>query len=574
MESTIEIDQVKANSTDNPVLYTATGWVAGTYQPSPDKLNQGVLVTQDGQEFGAELVWRLRNQLKHKHPGYAEQPDFFVSPARWMVYPSTDPLRFRLVSMKPLHSTSPDSADAGAEPGEKKKLDSFRMVGEIESFAGGTVTICIRRNEQPRRGQEDDPEYQPFVLTLEGSVVPTGAIGQIWEVEGRRDGQTLVVVAGRPYQPSAEDLAWIKKLHKQRSTTKKATGYSDKPAAARATPLPSPIIKSKPLAQTRTQEQVDEPKVDATAPPKSAAVASTPEAEVKEAPDYPSASLNADISPTAGQMEVVVKLNQFPDDVRTVDKGWKEFEVDTGDCLVTITVKPKMFAALEQAQQSYPSWSAAISGQIGEMTATGFRLSSPALKVFERKAKNSSEPEETTSKDNPPQPPATEPKPEPSAPNPTQRPAALHKQGLQQQPSSSVNPTDRIKQPGLSKTIPPVDQQQQRATSTAALRSHSASPTPKAETTSKRLEQKPVGNQPAASTTKAEPQPEKPAFKVKVNDQIFTGRDSVTLIQRVVRIDGKPVGQAKMIIVLGQPRTMQADGGVSQGRNQAVLTSR
>ncbi len=102
----------------------------------------------------------------------------------------------------------------------------------------------------------------------------------------------------------------------------------------------------------------------------------------------------------------------------------------------------------------------------------------------------------------------------------------------------------------------------------------SASPTSKAETTSKRLEQKPGQKQSTASTPLSEPQPEKPAFKVKVNDQVFTGRDSVTLTQRVVRVDGKPVGQAKMIIVLGQPRTMQADGGVSQGRNQAVLTSR
>ena len=159
MELKTSIDQVEAKSTDNPVLYTATGWVAGTYQPSPDKLNQGVLVTQDGQEFGAELVWRLRNQLKHKHPGYAEQADFFVSPARWMVYPSTDPLRFRLVIMKPLHSSDPESDESGAEPGEKKKLDSIRMVGEIETVAGGIVTICIRRNELPRKGQEDDSEY-------------------------------------------------------------------------------------------------------------------------------------------------------------------------------------------------------------------------------------------------------------------------------------------------------------------------------------------------------------------------------------------------------------------------------
>ena len=152
MESTTEIDQLKAKATDNPVLYTATGWVAGTYQPSPDKFYNGVLVTQDGQRFGAQLFWRLRNQLKRKHPGYATQPDFFLEPARWMVYPQTDPKSFQLVIMKPLHSKDSGEQESGAELGEKKKLDSFRMVGEIESCVGGLVTICIRRNEQPLLG--------------------------------------------------------------------------------------------------------------------------------------------------------------------------------------------------------------------------------------------------------------------------------------------------------------------------------------------------------------------------------------------------------------------------------------
>jgi type IV secretory pathway VirB10-like protein len=145
---------------------------------------------------------------------------------------------------------------------------------------------------------------------------------------------------------------WIQKLQKQHSTAKKATGLADKPAAAKATPLPSPIIKPKPSGQTSVQEQVDEPPVDATnAPPNSPAVPSIPEAK-EEAPDLPPASPNADISPTAGKMEVVVKINQFPSDVKTVDKGWKEFEVDADGCIITITVKPKMFAALEQAQQT------------------------------------------------------------------------------------------------------------------------------------------------------------------------------------------------------------------------------
>jgi len=55
MESTTEIDQLKAKATDNPVLYTATGWVAGTYQ-SRQSFIRGVSYTRRSKRqncFGA-----------------------------------------------------------------------------------------------------------------------------------------------------------------------------------------------------------------------------------------------------------------------------------------------------------------------------------------------------------------------------------------------------------------------------------------------------------------------------------------------------------------------------------------
>jgi hypothetical protein len=42
----------------------------------------------------------------------------------------------------------------------------------------------------------------------------------------------------------------------------------------------------------------------------------------------------------------------------------------------------------------------------------------------------------------------------------------------------------------------------------------------------------------------------------------------------MLRIDGKAVAQAKMVIVVGQPLSMQADGKVTQKDNSAVLISR
>ncbi len=233
MESTTSIDQVKAKSTDNPVLYRAFGWVVGTYQPSEENIHQGSFVTFDGLNVPAQMTWQLRGRLKHRNPDYATQPDFFKQSYRWTVYPKTDPLQFYLTGMK-----SRD-LEAMNVPG----LDEFRIVGEVLSCESGFVNIRIQRNQQPRWEWRNTADWKPFTLKLQGSVVPLEAVGQIWELEARRDLESLVVAAGRPYEPSEEDLVWIQKLQLQHSTAKKATGYSDKPAAAKATPLPSPVIK-------------------------------------------------------------------------------------------------------------------------------------------------------------------------------------------------------------------------------------------------------------------------------------------------------------------------------------------
>ncbi len=269
---------------------------------------------------------------------------------------------------------------------------------------------------------------------------------------------------------------------------------------------------------------------------------------------------NADTRLIPGKMEVVVKLNQFPDDVRTVDKGWLEFEVDTGEVIVIVTVKPKVFAALEQAQLDYPDWVATISGQMGARTATGFRLESAAIKVFERLAL--SQPEQTMLKDNalsatetPPSPPAKMQRKQQAAPvaeSPWKPPAVAN---------PMQRPKEHLQQQRPTKAHKNRNQNQQRDNVSLGGRQLSRNPTSSG------------GNQ---TTTAAQDlqQSQKPRFTVTIDGRVFSGFDSVTLNRRMVCIDGKLVGQAKMVVVLGQPRTMQADGGVSQGQNQAVLTSR
>jgi hypothetical protein len=91
--------------------------------------------------------------------------------------------------------------------------------------------------------------------------------------------------------------------------------------------------------------------------------------------------------PKPGKLELTLKINEFPADVKTLENGWREFDIDTGEQLVTITVKPKILKKLEQAQESYPEWVAAIAGKMGQKTDKGFVLDEPNIQTFEKKSK-------------------------------------------------------------------------------------------------------------------------------------------------------------------------------------------
>lgn len=509
----MELNNDYCAESQQKVLYTAVGWVAGIYQPSAENYYCGVLLTQDAQAIPAQLFWRLRKQLRNKYPDYEAQPDFFSELREWTVYPQTDPLRFRLLLRRSLQPPSSRSAELGAENKRQRELNLFRIVGEINACTQETVSITIRRNEQPRQGQENHPDFQPFTLTLCGSL-PEEAVGQIWELRVRLEGQRLVVATGQPYELSTEDCLQLLNQRQQsagRRATKEVLTIDN-------TPLQTSAVSSPPATK-----KLPEP--------------------------ITSSDLATATQTTKGKMEVVVKLNQLPEDVKTVDKGWLEFVVDTGEALVIITVKPKAFATLEQAKLDYSDWVAAISGQMGEVTITGFRLESPAIKVFERKAK--SLPEQTALKDS--QEAATELQPSPPEGTQSQQAKAQPLVETQKTPPAVTNPMQRPKE----------HLHQQRPTKVPLKRGQNQ----------QRDNGQSVGKQPMTTATQNSHQSQ-PRFTVTVDGRVFSGFDSVTLNKRMVCIDGKFVGQAKMIVVLGEPLSIQADGEVRKGHNQAVLTSR
>jgi hypothetical protein len=87
-----------------------------------------------------------------------------------------------------------------------------------------------------------------------------------------------------------------------------------------------------------------------------------------------------------GKLELTIKINELPK-AKTIENGWQQFELDCDGRIISVTVKPKMFKKLTDAQANYPMWVAAIAGKMGEATDNGFVLNEPNIQTFEKKPK-------------------------------------------------------------------------------------------------------------------------------------------------------------------------------------------
>ncbi|MBC7825766.1 MAG: fertility inhibition FinO-like protein [Candidatus Parcubacteria bacterium] len=88
----------------------------------------------------------------------------------------------------------------------------------------------------------------------------------------------------------------------------------------------------------------------------------------------------------SGKLELTIKINELPN-AATGENGWKSFDVDCDGQIVSVTVKPKVWKKLEDAQANFPMWVAAIAGKMGQPTEKGFVLAEANIQVFEKKPK-------------------------------------------------------------------------------------------------------------------------------------------------------------------------------------------
>lgn len=87
-----------------------------------------------------------------------------------------------------------------------------------------------------------------------------------------------------------------------------------------------------------------------------------------------------------GKLEITIKITELPT-ATAVENGWQHFQIDCDGRIISVTVKPKVWKKLTDAQANFPQWVGAIAGSMGEATENGFVLLEPNIQVFEKKPK-------------------------------------------------------------------------------------------------------------------------------------------------------------------------------------------
>jgi hypothetical protein len=87
-----------------------------------------------------------------------------------------------------------------------------------------------------------------------------------------------------------------------------------------------------------------------------------------------------------GKLELTIKINELPEATTNRD-GWFEFKIDCGDRVASVSLKPKVWRKLTDANMAYPPWVASITGSYADDTDDGFIIGNPNVQVFERKPK-------------------------------------------------------------------------------------------------------------------------------------------------------------------------------------------
>ena len=243
-------------------------------------------------------------------------------------------------------------------PNKRDEQLAFKVINVVDAAPSVfTLKGCWEyRNDEPRfviyRNRSGVGALSiPLSLDWKDAPEPNG---QFWELVAELSGtQFTVLEAVGPFEPPK------KAAPRQHSAT--VQDLEQRVA------LPPPVPKAKPAVKAATL-----PTIPAQAQP-SALVLPLTVQEIRA-------------MATATKILLTCKLNEVPKHRELADKRVEFFLQDgESDHIFTVQMKPKMFRKL--TDHGFTDWIAAITGEMGPATETGFELANASVQVFERKAR-------------------------------------------------------------------------------------------------------------------------------------------------------------------------------------------
>ncbi|MBV8886045.1 MAG: hypothetical protein JO235_18905 [Chroococcidiopsidaceae cyanobacterium CP_BM_RX_35] len=234
-----------------PLQYRAIGLVRGCYKASAEQFTQGTLTASDGTEINAVLLGRIMSLVKNHLD--LEQEHL------WVVYPRSGQqdgsLHLQIVGVwepeklnQQLAATTTPTEEATES--EKETEDGYFSVrGEVIYQSAAEAHFVVKIKQAPRK-ESESPKY--FKLKLQGDLA-IKAVGKFWDLQVKRQADTLVLQAGTPIAvlPSKPKL----KKNKPRPAGHTAPKRNlDTPRPVRQTgdamsvkrPIPKPALSSPP----------------------------------------------------------------------------------------------------------------------------------------------------------------------------------------------------------------------------------------------------------------------------------------------------------------------------------------
>jgi hypothetical protein len=165
--------------------YRAIGLIHGSYRPSDQGFNRGVLVTDDGVELDAVLLGQVMSLVK-KHLDLEKEH-------LWVVYPRTREKQ-KSLHVQIVGVWEPEQLQPGLSAQNSYGDGYFSVRGEVLFQNEDKQYLVVRIQQSPRKGSSPG---KAFKLRLEGAVEMRSP-GFFWEFDVQRQESQLMISKANP----------------------------------------------------------------------------------------------------------------------------------------------------------------------------------------------------------------------------------------------------------------------------------------------------------------------------------------------------------------------------------------